>query len=161
MKIIIGKDELLEGLQRVYSVVPQKPTLPVLSNFLLRVDAGSLFISGTDMDMSITTSLKCTVEGEEAVTVNAKRFLSIISELPEGDVTIIIEDESVTVEFEKGRSRIMGMASAFSTRRRRRFATTGGSNRSIRFREIDSPWAICFHSLPTFASRAYCRTCCP
>ena len=113
MKVVIGRDVLFEGLQRVFSVVPQKPTLPVLTNFHLKTSSGRLFISGTDMDMSITTSLECTVEGEGAVTVNAKRFLDIIRELPErDDVTFKVENERVTVDFRHGCSSIMGMSSA-------------------------------------------------
>ena len=112
MKIAIGKDTLFEGLQRVFSVVPQKPTLPLLSNFLFRTDNGRLSISGTDMDMSITTSLECSIEGDGSVTVNAKRFLSIIRELPEGNVTIKVENDRVTVDFENGRSSMMGMSAS-------------------------------------------------
>ena len=111
MKIVIKRDMLFDGLQRVFSVVPQKPTLPVLTNFLLRATQEGLSISGTDMDLSVTTKLDCEIEGEGAVTVNAKRFLSIIRELPEGDVTIRIEGERVTVDFAHGQSSIMGMSS--------------------------------------------------
>ncbi len=110
MKIVIGKEALFEGLQRVFTVIPQKPTLPVLTNFLLKTSSGRLFISGTDMDMSVTTSLECVIEGEGAVTVNAKRFISIIRELPEGEVIIEVENERVTVDFSHGRSSMMGMS---------------------------------------------------
>jgi DNA polymerase III subunit beta len=110
VNIVISRDDLFEGLQRVFSVVPQKPTLPVLTNFLISSVKSGIRIAGTDMDMAITTTVPCTVEGEGAVTVNAKRFLSIIRELPEGDVTIEVENERVTVSFASGRSSIMGMS---------------------------------------------------
>lgn len=112
MKIVIEKEALFEGLQRVFSVVPQKPTLPVLTNYLFRASNGLLSISGTDMDMSITTVLDCVAEGEGAVTVNAKRFLSIIRELPAGNVTIEVDGDRITVEFAQGRSSMMGMSAA-------------------------------------------------
>lgn len=112
MKIQIEKDILLEGLQRVFSIIPQKPTLPLLSNFLFKVSSGRLYISGTDMDISITTSVECTVEEEGAVTVNAKRFISIVRELSPGEVTISVSDEQVTVEFKNGTASIMGMSAA-------------------------------------------------
>jgi len=112
VKILISKDSLLEGLQRVSSIIPQKPTLPVLSNFLLSASADQLYISGTDMDISITTSLECNVEEEGAVTVNAKRFLGVIRELSPGDISVKTEDDRVTVDFKSGQSSIMGMSSA-------------------------------------------------
>lgn len=112
MKIVIGKDPLLDGLQRVFSIIPQKPTLPVLSNFLLKSSAGRLYISGTDMDISITTSMECTIEEEGSVTVNAKRFLGIIRELPSGNIDIKVDKDRVTVDFKNGQSSVMGMSSA-------------------------------------------------
>lgn len=112
MKIVLGKDSLFEGLQCVFNIIPQKPTLPVLSNFLLRASEGKLFISGTDMDISITTSIECTVEVKGDITVNAKRFLGVIRELPSGDITIEVKNECVTISFKNGRSSIMGMPAA-------------------------------------------------
>ncbi len=112
MKIVIGRDALFEGLQNVGAVIPQKPTVPVLSNFLLRTEGENLFISGTDMDMYVTTSVKCTVEGEGSVTVNAKRFLSMIRELPSEDITIESEFDRITVNFRLGESSVLGMPSS-------------------------------------------------
>ncbi|MBW2097060.1 MAG: hypothetical protein JRI80_19560, partial [Deltaproteobacteria bacterium] len=116
MRIVIEKNDLYEGLQRVFNVVPQKPTLPVLSNFLLTVcgdeKAPGLLISGTDMDMSITTRLACDVTGEGSITVNAKRFISIIRELPDGEVTVNIDGEKIRVDFKSGQSNMMGMSAS-------------------------------------------------
>lgn len=109
MKLNVSRDVLFEGLQRVFSVVPQKPTLPVLANFLLKAEDGKLYISGTDMDMSITTWLDCSIEEAGSLTVNAKRFLSIIRELPGGDIHISVRDEKVSVDYERGQSSISGM----------------------------------------------------
>jgi DNA polymerase-3 subunit beta len=112
VKIVIGRDALFEGLQSVNSVVPQKPTLPVLSNFLLRAENGRLSVSGTDMDMYITTLIKCTVFEEGSITVNAKRFLGVIRELPVEDITITVSNERLTVSFCQGEASIMGMSSS-------------------------------------------------
>ena len=54
----------------------------------------------------------CDVEGESTITVEAKRFLNIIRELPEGNVTIEIEDDRVMVNFAYGESSIMGITSS-------------------------------------------------
>ena len=110
MKILIGRDELFEGIQKVFSVIPQKPTLPILTNFLFKASSGQLSISGTDMDIMVTTSIECTVEKEGEIAVNAKRFLNVIRELPEGSVDISVDGERVTINFEHGQSSIMGMS---------------------------------------------------
>jgi DNA polymerase III subunit beta len=112
VKILIGRDALFNGIQNVGTVVPQKPTLPVLSNFLLIVKEGGLSISGTDMDMFITTIVPCTVEEEGSITVNARRFQSMIRELPSEDISIATDGDQVTVSFKKGRSSLLGMPSS-------------------------------------------------
>ncbi|HDY90471.1 MAG TPA: DNA polymerase III subunit beta, partial [bacterium] len=70
-----------------------------------------LYVSGTDMDISITTSIECNVEEEGDVTVNAKQLLGIIRELPSGEINIKVENERVTIDFKNGQSSIMGMPS--------------------------------------------------
>jgi len=110
VKIVVERDVLLDGLQKVFNVVPQKPTLPVIANFLLKGSPDGLSVSGTDMDMSVTTLVRCEVEGEGSITVNAKRLMGIVRELPEGKVTIEIEGEKVGVRFEHGSSSLMGMS---------------------------------------------------
>ena len=112
MKIFIDKDSLLEGLHRVSNIVPQKPTLPVLSNFLLKASEGNLHISGTDMDISITTLIKCNMEEEGAITVNAKRLLEIIRELPSGEIEIKVDNNRITVTFTGGHFSIIGIPSS-------------------------------------------------
>ena len=112
MKIVIGRDILFDGLQSVNTVVPQKPTLPVLSNFLMKAENDMISVSGTDMDMFITTFLPCAIEEAGSFTVNAKRFLSMIRELPSEDITIEEHDEKVTVTFSKGKSSILGISSS-------------------------------------------------
>jgi DNA polymerase III subunit beta len=109
--IVIDRELLLGVLQRVSSIVPQKPTLPVLSNFLLRASGGKLSVSGTDMDISMTSGVECRVEREGSITVNAKRFLSIIRELPPGEIMIAVDGNKVTVHYASGQSSLLGISS--------------------------------------------------
>ncbi len=64
------------------------------------------------MDIYITTTLECSVEGEGAVTVEAKRFLSIIHELPEEDISISVDNDRITVDSAHGQSKITGLSAS-------------------------------------------------
>ena len=112
MKITIGRDLLYEALQNVNSVVPQKPTLPVLSNFLIRAENSKLSISGTDMDMYITTDIQCEVVEEGSITINAKRFLGVVRELPSESINIEVIGEYLNIIFSQGDAKILGMSSS-------------------------------------------------
>ena len=53
MKLTIERAALLKALSHVQSVVERRTTIPILSNVLLRAEAGRLALSATDMDLEI------------------------------------------------------------------------------------------------------------
>ena len=58
MKLSVEKDQLLEVLQKVQSIVALRTTLPILSNVLLEASNGELKFTTTDMEVSLQTRLK-------------------------------------------------------------------------------------------------------
>ena len=58
MKFSIEKDQILEALQKVQSIVGQRTTLPILSNVLLEASSGKLTLATTDMEVSVRTSIE-------------------------------------------------------------------------------------------------------
>ena len=53
MKFEIAKAPLLEGLQKVQNVVSLRSTLPILSNVLLNADKTGLWLTTTDLDVTV------------------------------------------------------------------------------------------------------------
>ena len=51
MKITVSKDQMLEALQQVQTVVSTRTTLPILSNVLLRAAGDTLELTTTDLDL--------------------------------------------------------------------------------------------------------------
>ncbi|MCK4916015.1 MAG: DNA polymerase III subunit beta, partial [Candidatus Eisenbacteria sp.] len=76
MKFSIPRQNLDKAIQRVLAVVSPKTTLPVLANFLLEVNKKEkkIFLTATDLDMTVTTGADATVEEGGSVTLPAKRF---------------------------------------------------------------------------------------
>ena len=56
MKLKIGKEELIAGLQSVQNVVSTRTTLPILSNVLLSAADGKISLTATDLDVTISNS---------------------------------------------------------------------------------------------------------
>ena len=83
----ITKDALLEGLSSVQNVVPSLTTLPILSNVLIEGGDGMLRLTTTDLDLGVRRSVGATVERSGAITLPARRLLSIVRELPQGMVS--------------------------------------------------------------------------
>jgi len=95
MKISIEKDQILEALQKVQSIVGQRTTLPILSNVLLEAEDGKLTLSTTDMEVSVRTSLEADVSQSGSTTLPARRFFSICRELPSHQVDITVSESDV------------------------------------------------------------------
>ncbi len=111
MKIKVKKGHLLEGLQRVQAVIPSRTTLPVLSNVLLRTDAGKLWLTASDLDVSVRTSVTAEIEQEGGTTLPGRRCLGIVRELPDPEITLAVDEHDV-VSLECGASffKVLGIS---------------------------------------------------
>jgi len=94
MKLVIGKDAVMTGLQMVHGVVNVRPTVAVLSNVLLEARDNKLWMTTTDMEVT----MRCVVEAQTskagATTIPARRLFSIIRELPADNIEIDVDDKN-------------------------------------------------------------------
>lgn len=92
MKFSIDQRDLLEGLQKVSGVVPAKSPTPVLENVLFELDEKILKITGTDLEVSVTTEVSPKkVEEPGAIALPAKVLTEMMRSLP--DIPIRFETE--------------------------------------------------------------------
>jgi DNA polymerase III subunit beta len=84
MKLTIERAALLKALSHVQSVVERRTTIPILSNVLLRADAGQLALSATDMDVEIVERVAARIEGDGQTTAPAHTLYDIVRKLREG-----------------------------------------------------------------------------
>ncbi|NIR48514.1 DNA polymerase III subunit beta, partial [candidate division KSB1 bacterium] len=109
MEFKVNKKELYQAIQNIIGVIPVKTTIPILSNLLLDLQGNELTLTGTDLEVSIST--KISVQGKEdgAIAVPAKVLHEIVRELPEFPVEIKSEEGyKITLNTEKGFYRISG-----------------------------------------------------
>jgi DNA polymerase-3 subunit beta len=110
MKFTITREKLQEGLLAVVSSVPAKTTLPVLSNILLEAKKDGIRLSGTDLDIAVSTTVPAEVDEEGAITLPAKKLSDIARELPAASVRISSAGEQkANVECGKSRFRLLGL----------------------------------------------------
>jgi DNA polymerase-3 subunit beta len=104
MKFTITRESLQEGLVSVAASVPNKTTLPVLSNILVEASPDGVRLSGTDLDIAVSTVVPAEVDEEGAVTLPAKKLVEIVRELPSAAVRFTAAGEQ-RVQLECGRSK--------------------------------------------------------
>lgn len=104
MQFDIQREALLKPLQQVVGVVERRQTLPVLANLLVRVSAGRLSLTGTDLEveMQAASDAENTTDGE--ITIPARKWFDIVRALPDG-VRVALKLNGDRIAIAAGRSR--------------------------------------------------------
>ena len=122
MKFTASSADLLDALNTTSGAVPSKSTLPVLECILFENKGGTLLLSATDLEISITQEVpgvQFAENGEagrdEAVAVPARRLIDTLRALPDLPVTFTAgegeesEDQlAVRLETDQGEYKMVG-----------------------------------------------------
>lgn len=112
-EISISRQDLLRELTATQSVVERKTTIPILSNFLIEAEDGSITITATDLDQSIRTSATAKVKKPGSCTIPARKLYDYIKLLPDGDISIkLLENHWVQIRSGRSNTKMVGMARA-------------------------------------------------
>src|SRR3954469_14152470 len=110
MRFTISREKLQEGLTAVAATVPAKTTLPVLANILIETTDKGIRLSGTDLDIAVSTEVLADVENPGAITIPAKKLSEIARELPPSPVKVAAAGEQrVTLDCGRSHFKILGL----------------------------------------------------
>jgi DNA polymerase III subunit beta len=104
MKAHVKQQQLAHSVSMVSRAVSPRSTLPVLANILVKTDDGRLRLSATNLELGITAWIGARIEGEGAITVPARTFTDLISNLPSENVTLTLDNSTQTLNISCGSS---------------------------------------------------------
>ena len=102
MKVVIQQNQLAHGVSVVARVVTPRSTLPVLSNILIKTDGDRLRLSATNLELGISAWIDAKVETEGGLTVPARTFADLVSNLPNQDVTLTVDNRTQSLNVKCG-----------------------------------------------------------
>lgn len=109
MEIAVSRSELYKGLQKVLPAVPAKTTLPILTNILFRAEGDSVKLTGTDLEISVTTSIPAEVVEGGSVAVSARTLGDIVRELPDVGLHVACDErQRMTITTDRGTYTLLG-----------------------------------------------------
>jgi DNA polymerase-3 subunit beta len=110
MRFTISREKLQEGLNAVSASIPTKTTLPVLANILVETTDRGIRLSGTDLDIAVSTEVAADVEASGAVTIPAKKLSELARELPPAPVRIAaLGEQRITLECGRSKFKLLGL----------------------------------------------------
>lgn len=110
MKFIVSSTGLYSHLQAIGRVINSKNSLPILDCFLLEITDGTLSITASDSETTLTTSIEVAeYDGNGRLAVNSKTILDALKEIPEQPLTFdISETMEIIVKYQNGKYSLMG-----------------------------------------------------
>jgi len=111
MKFVISSNELLNRLQAVNKVINNRNTLPILDNFLFKLEGNLLEITASDLETTLVTRIKLDNASEDgAIAIPAKFLTDYLSKFSDQPLTFEISTEnfSIRITSETGESNIVG-----------------------------------------------------
>ena len=102
MRFIVSTSTLLKQLQAVNGASSSSTVLPILENFLFEIKDGSLTISATDLQTSMTTSLPVESKEDGKVAVPSKILLENLKTLPDQPVAFSVDAQTFAIEISAG-----------------------------------------------------------
>ncbi|MBR5541341.1 MAG: DNA polymerase III subunit beta [Bacteroides sp.] len=110
MKFIVSSTGLFSHLQAISRVINSKNSLPILDCFLLELNDGTLTITASDSETTLSTFIETNesdVDGRFAV--NSKTILDALKEIPEQPLTFEVnENMEIIVKYQNGKYSLMG-----------------------------------------------------
>ena len=117
MKMQLKRLDFTRLIGKIQSIVPTKPSIPILANILIEADNGQIIISATDLTVSMRVFGEANVTEPGAMTLPARRLFQLVRELTTPDIEIeMTSPEVAIVHSGSSQFRIQGMhKSAFPT----------------------------------------------
>lgn len=110
MRFSISREKLQEGLTAITPSIAAKTTLPVLANILVETTDRGIRLSGTDLDLSVSTEITADVEAAGSITVPAKKLMEIARELPPAPVKIAaVGNQRISLECGPSKFKLLGL----------------------------------------------------
>jgi DNA polymerase-3 subunit beta len=111
MKFSVLQKDLLEALLTIQGVVPTRSTAPILENILIEAKDNVLKLTGTDLEVSITTEAKASsVSDQGAIALPARVITEMIRSLPDIEIQFDLEENNrVKIITNQGKYQIAGI----------------------------------------------------
>ena len=104
MKFIVSSTGLFSRLQAISRVINSKNSLPILDCFLLELTDGTLSITASDSETTLSTSIETNdYDADGRFAVNSKTILDALKEIPEQPLTFEVnENMEIIVKYQNG-----------------------------------------------------------
>ncbi|KKU91566.1 MAG: polymerase III, beta subunit protein [Candidatus Jorgensenbacteria bacterium GW2011_GWA1_48_11] len=108
MKLIILKNNLLEGLTAVERSVGENVNLPILKNILLKADGNKIILTATNLELATRYLISGKIIENGEITVLHSVFMNIVRNLPAERITLENKEKQLLITAENYEAVVQG-----------------------------------------------------
>lgn len=111
MKFIVSSTSLFSHLQAISRVINSKNSLPILDCFLMELVDGTLSLTASDSETTLSTSLEVIEsDSNERFAISSKTLLEALKEIPEQPLVFEINTDNleITIQYQNGKYSLIG-----------------------------------------------------
>lgn len=98
MKFSVSSSELLKKLSVAHGVIGTSTVLPILEDFLFKLENSRLTITASNLETTIITSIEVSQEEEGNVAIPAKILLDTLKALPDQPITFEVDGSTNAIK---------------------------------------------------------------
>jgi DNA polymerase III subunit beta len=110
MKFIVSSSALLKQLSSISGAIASNPIVPILENFLFKIDKETLTITASDLQTTMITSMNIESNESANICIPAKILQDTLRNLPEQPVTFNVDNDTyvITIRSNNGNYKLSG-----------------------------------------------------
>jgi DNA polymerase-3 subunit beta len=115
MKFVVSSSDLLNHLQAISRVISSKNTLPILDNFLFKLDDSDLEITASDLETTLVTTMQLeNVTESGSIAIPARLLSDTLKEFSDQPLTFEVNTDTlqIVVNSENGQFSLAGQQAA-------------------------------------------------
>jgi DNA polymerase-3 subunit beta len=97
------KEHIIEGLQKAASIIPARAGAAYLRSLWLKANGEQLAVMSTDANIEFTGQYAASIVQEGLIGVQGRAFVDLVRQLPGGQLTLTLDDQSSHLLLEQGR----------------------------------------------------------
>lgn len=96
--ITFSRKDITEAVQKLQSIIPNRPSLAVLSSILVAVQKTTVTLTTTDLQMGLSITIPASADAELSFTILGKPFVDLVKTLFDDQVTLSLEGSELTLQ---------------------------------------------------------------
>ncbi len=110
MQFTVSTTTLQNQLQLLNGAVGTNASLPILEDFLFRIQDGKLTLGATDLETSMTSEIDVMADSDGEIAIPAKMLLDVLKTLPEQPLTfkVDLDTQAIVILSQNGKYKMTG-----------------------------------------------------